>query len=86
MKIHVTFAGDAYKKFGTVDLWLSFQGEATVKEVIAKLEKEKSLKINLEDQSMVVLVNGRRVEFIGGLDARLKDMDEVVIMPIIAGG
>jgi molybdopterin synthase sulfur carrier subunit len=86
MRVRVKFAGDMHKKFGMADLWLSLSDETTVKEVLAKLEKEKGIKINLEDTSIVVLVNGRRVEFIGGLNTRLKDMDEVVVMPIIAGG
>lgn len=86
MKVRVKFAGGIHKKFGIVDLWLSLSDETTVKEILAKLEKEKGIKIGLEDTSIVVLVNGRRVEFIGGLNARLKDMDEVVVMPIIAGG
>jgi len=86
MKVRVKFAGDMHKKFGMADLWLFLPDETTVKEFLAKLEKEKGVKIDLEDTSTVVLVNGRRVEFIGGLKASLKDMDEVVVMPIIAGG
>jgi len=55
-------------------------------EVLEKLESEKRIKVNLQDPSMVVLVNGRRVEFAGGLNAALKDKDQIVIMPIIVGG
>jgi molybdopterin converting factor small subunit len=86
MKVRVKFAGDMHKKCGIADLWLSLPDETTLKEFLAKLEKEKGIKITLEDTSIVVLVNGRRVEFIGGLKASLRDMDEVVVMPIIAGG
>ena len=86
MKIRLKFAGDVHKKFGVADLWLPLHDEATVKEILAKLEREKGIKIDLEDTSIVVLVNGRRVEFIGGPNAILKDMDEIVVMPIIAGG
>ncbi len=86
MKVRLKFAGEVHKKYGLADLWLIIHGEATVKEVLATLEKEKGIKINLEDSSIVVLVNGRRVEFIGGPNAIVKDMDEIVVMPIIAGG
>lgn len=86
MKVRLKFAGDTHKKFGVADLWLSLHDEATVKEFLVKLEREKGIKIDLEDTSIVFLVNGRRVEFIGGLSAILKDMDEIVVMPIIAGG
>lgn len=80
------FIGEARKKFNLEDLWISFQEEPTVKDVLAELERERGVKINLEDSSVAVLVNGRRIEFIGGLNATLKHMDEVTIMPIIAGG
>ena len=34
----------------------------------------------------IVMVNGRRIEFIGGADAPLKDTDTVLIFPVVAGG
>jgi molybdopterin converting factor small subunit len=86
MKVRVRFAGEMHKKFGMEDLWLSLRDENTVKEILAKLEREKGIKIDLGDPSLVVLINGRRIEFLGGPNASLKDMDEIVVMPIIAGG
>lgn len=32
-----------------------------------------------------MLVNGRRVEFLSGLDTPLKDSDTVQIFPVVAG-
>jgi molybdopterin converting factor small subunit len=78
--------GKFHEEFSTEDAWIYLQNGATIKEVLEKLEREKSIKVNLQDSSMVVLVNGRRVEFAGGLNAALKDKDEIVIMPIIVGG
>lgn len=86
MKVHIKFVGKFHEEFSTEDLWLFLQNGATMKEVLEKLEREKNIKVNLQDPSMVVLVNGKRVEFAGGLSAVLKDLDEIVIMPIIAGG
>lgn len=86
MKVRVKFVGEMHKRFGMEDLWLPLGEKTTVKEVLVKLEREKGIKIDLGDSSLVVLVNGRRVEFIGGLSASLKDMDEIVVMPIVAGG
>ncbi|MCS7114549.1 MAG: MoaD/ThiS family protein [Nitrososphaerota archaeon] len=86
MKVRVKFVGEMHKKFGMEDLWLSLHDKAAVKDVLAKLEMEKGVKIDLGDPSLVVLVNGRRIEFMGGSNASLKDMDEIVVMPIIAGG
>jgi molybdopterin converting factor small subunit len=85
MRVHVKFVGKTYKKSSMEDEWIYLQNGATMKEVLEKL-REKSIKVNVQDSSMVVLVNGKRVEFIGGLNAALKDLDEIVIMPIIAGG
>ena len=37
-------------------------------------------------EKTIVLVNGRRAEFVGGLQAELKDSDIVLIFPVVAGG
>jgi molybdopterin converting factor small subunit len=86
MRVHIKFVGKTYEKSSMEDEWIYLQNGATMKEVLEKLEREKSIKVNVQDSSMVVLVNGKRVEFIGGFNAALKDLDEIVIMPIIAGG
>lgn len=36
--------------------------------------------------SVIVLVNGRRAEFVNGMDTRLSDDDTVMIFPSVAGG
>ena len=86
LRVHIKFVGKFHEEFRTEDLWIYLQSGATMKELLDKLEKEKSIKVNLQDPSMVILVNGRRLEFAGGLNAALKDLDEIVIMPIIGGG
>ncbi|MEM2273736.1 MAG: hypothetical protein QXX56_05960, partial [Candidatus Bathyarchaeia archaeon] len=73
MKVHVKFASNMRKGSNIVDLWMHFQNnEVTVKEVLDKLEREKKIKVDLKDTSIIILVNGRRVEFVGGFDAKLK--------------
>jgi molybdopterin converting factor small subunit len=86
MRVHIKFVGRFHEEFRTEDLWIYLQDGATMREVLEKLESEKSIKVNLQDSSMVVLVNGKRMEFVGGLNATLRDLDEIVIMPIIGGG
>jgi len=86
MRVHIKFVGKFHEEFRTEDSWIYLQNGATMNEVLEKLESEKRIKVNLQDPSMVVLVNGRRVEFAGGLNAALKDKDQIVIMPIIVGG
>lgn len=87
MKVLVKFVGSPYVITGISDTWLVFdKNEITVRELLTKLEMERGVKLNLEIANIVVLVNGRRIEFMGGLDAELKDLDEVVVASIIGGG
>ena len=37
-------------------------------------------------ERIIVLVNGRRVEFLSGLDTPLKESDDIQIFPVVAGG
>ncbi len=37
-------------------------------------------------ENLIVFVNGRNVEFLGGKNAKLRDGDVVAIFPAIAGG
>lgn len=37
-------------------------------------------------EKIIVLINGRHVEFLGGIDAPLKDSDTVSLFPVVAGG
>ena len=35
---------------------------------------------------VIVMINGRRAEFLDGLDTALKETDTVLIFPVVAGG
>ena len=37
-------------------------------------------------EKSIVLVNGRRIDFLNGVDTLLKDTDNVKIFPVVAGG
>lgn len=37
-------------------------------------------------ERVIVMVNGRRAEFLDGLDTALKDSDTVLVFPVVAGG
>jgi len=86
MRVHLKFMGKFDGELSMEDVWIYLQNGATMKEVLEKLEREKSIKVNLQNSSMVVLINGKRMEFVGGLNTTLRDLDEIVIMPIIGGG
>ncbi len=40
---------------------------------------------DISDRS-IVMVNGRRINFIGGPEVPLKDTDTILIFPVVAGG
>ena len=37
-------------------------------------------------ERVIVMVNGRRAEFLDGLDTALQETDTVLIFPVVAGG
>ena len=37
-------------------------------------------------ERVIVMVNGRRLEFLDGLDTALRDTDTILIFPVVAGG
>ncbi len=37
-------------------------------------------------EKIIILVNGRHVEFLGGIDTPLRDSDTVSLFPVVAGG
>lgn len=85
MRIRVKFVGDLRQKAGMTDLWMHLPEGATVENLLEDLRR-RGVKVEIENPSMAIFVNGRRLEFMGGLRAGLKDLDELIIMPIIAGG
>jgi molybdopterin converting factor small subunit len=85
--VHVKLVGILHHAAGVSDIWLSFnEDKVSAKEVFTKLEKEKGVKPNIRDSNIIVLINGRHMEYIGGLDAELKDSDEIVVTPIVGAG
>jgi molybdopterin synthase sulfur carrier subunit len=61
-----------------------------VKEIVEKLPKLKRVLIDpeLEDPrpNTLILVNGREISVLNGLDTMLKNGDEVVFVPVAHGG
>jgi len=63
---------------------------ALVRKIVEKLPKLKSVLIDPESgdprASMLVLVNGREISVLKGLDTTVDDGDEVVFVPVVHGG
>ena len=41
---------------------------------------------NALGERVIVMVNGRRAEFLNGLDTALRETDTILIFPVVAGG
>ncbi len=74
---------------------LSLEGPSTLKELGQELSRRFGTKFHdhffNEDETeigskTIVIINGRKAEFVGGLNAQLKPDDTVLVFPIVAGG
>ncbi len=93
MRLIVKFLATLYDLTGVLKAEVETPGETTVRQLIDVLDaKFAGLKTELLDQEgklkpmYNVLVNGRAIEWLSGLETRLKDGDEVVFIPPAAGG
>jgi molybdopterin synthase sulfur carrier subunit len=61
-----------------------------VKKIVEELPKLKRVLIDLELEdprpNTLILVNGKEISVLNGLDTVLKDGDEVVFVPVVHGG
>ena len=93
MAIKVKFVG-ALRHASGEDTRLMDCGECSVKELIGNLTRRKpELRRNLINEELgdqrpnaLILVNGREISVMNGLNTSLKDGDEVVLVPVAHGG
>ena len=79
---------------GELELGCSGSGCASIGTLVAELVKEvPGLERSLIDQQLedprpnaLILVNGREIGVLDGLETRLNDGDEVVFIPVVHGG
>jgi len=94
MVVSVKFVGSFRGLSGKDKLTLKFRRPvsltALVKKTVEQLPKLRPSLIDPESgeprRSMLVLVNGREISVLNGLETRVKDEDEVVFVPIVHGG
>ena len=94
MVITVKFVG-AFRHFsGAGELELGCKGLTYIGELVNEIVKEvPEIEDSLIDQQLgnpgpnsLILVNGMEIGVLGGLDAKLKDGDVVVLVPVVHGG
>jgi molybdopterin synthase sulfur carrier subunit len=94
MTIAIKFIGSLRHVSGTGELALSCKSYIAIRELMNEIIKElPELKRSLIDQQFgdprpnaLVLVNGREISVLDGLETKLKDGDEVVLIPFVHGG
>ena len=96
MNLHLKFYGVFRTAADTNELDLAIQNETTVKSLISILVSEerfrnlKSLLLDAETSdprpNALIMVSGREINALNGLDTELKEHDEVTFLPIAHGG
>jgi len=94
LAITVKFVGALRHVSGVDQLALDCGGNGSVRKIISEITKERpELKRSLIDQQLqdprlnaLILVNGREISTLNGLETRLKDGDELVLVPVVHGG
>jgi len=94
MAITVRFIGSLRSVSGKQKLSVETADAVELREFIRKIvEKKPKLKRALIDPELddprpnaLILVNGREISVLGGLETVLRDGDEVVFVPVVHGG
>ncbi|MCS7119960.1 MAG: MoaD family protein [Nitrososphaerota archaeon] len=91
--VYLKFLGVFKKVVGLGELFLSFNG-GVLSDLIKKLVelypnlKKALLDPDLEDPrpNALILVNGKEISVLDGLNTKIKDDDEIIIIPVTHGG
>lgn len=93
MRVKVKFLATLYDLLGVMRDEAVVPEGATVLDLIKALDERYGGRLSREildgdrlKEEYNVLVNGRAIDFLEGLSTRLKDGDEVVFLPPVAGG
>jgi molybdopterin converting factor small subunit len=94
MAITVRFIGSLRASAGSSRLTLHLDKRASLREVITKIVDDKPrLKRALIDPELndpransLILVNGKEMGVLQGLDTMLEDGDELTLIPVVHGG
>jgi molybdopterin synthase sulfur carrier subunit len=89
MVVTVKFMGSLRSLAGKGKLAMELGKMASLMEVMKRMAEESpKLKPALANSKagMLILVNGKEVSVLNGLETMLKDGDEVVFVPVIHGG
>ncbi|MGD0451689.1 MAG: MoaD/ThiS family protein [Candidatus Bathyarchaeia archaeon] len=94
MPLNIKFIGALRHISGKTQLTVNCQGSISLKTLLSKLSQEfPSLEKSFNDQQLndsrsnaLILVNGREISVLSGLETKLNDGDEIVFVPVVHGG
>jgi molybdopterin synthase sulfur carrier subunit len=94
MTLSIKFIGALRHISGKTQLTINYQEGISLKGLLAKLSQElPELKKTFSDQQLhdsrsnsLILVNGREISVLNGLETELSDGDEIVFVPVVHGG
>ncbi len=93
MPLTLKFIGALRQISGKTQLTVDFQEGMALKDLITKISQEmpqldKTLSDQLSDSrsNALVLINGREISVLNGLETKLNDGDEIVFVPVVHGG
>ena len=89
MKVRAVFLQEFYAYIGRFEVEVELPEDATVRDLIEYIDSNvrKGFKSMVLDEKggvrypVEIAVNGRRIEFLQGLDTKLRDGDRVVFSP-----
>ena len=94
MPLNIKFIGALRHISGKTQLTINFQENTSLKELLSNLSQEFPLlektftdqQLNDSRSNALILVNGREISVLNGLETRLNDGDEIVFVPVVHGG
>ena len=93
MPLTVKLIGAMRQFSGKTQLTFNFHKEMSLKNLVTELSREmpqieKSLgdELNNSRSNALILVNGREISVLNGLETKLNDGDEIVFIPVVHGG
>jgi molybdopterin synthase sulfur carrier subunit len=94
MVLTIKFIGALRHITGKTQLIINIDKEMTLKELLAKISQETpALEKSFGDQqtgdsasNALILINGKEISVLNGLETKLADGDEIVFVPVVHGG
>jgi molybdopterin synthase sulfur carrier subunit len=94
MAVTIKFIGALRHISGKTELTISVEKGMALKDLLSKMGEEMpQLEKAFSDQqpndstsNALILVNGREISVLNGLETKLSDGDEIVFVPVVHGG